>query len=161
MQGHWACFFIPGDLDLDIQTCPSEEPNTSSLWIWCKSVQQFQRYLMHKQKKLKNSQTALKTEPYLHAVITTCSINSEFKCYELLEYKMYTRICLQSLIYVNLIKRIFMPKFAAVWSNVIYLEPTKATNVKGGGGWALLDVVSQDWLYLWMCGIQHSLVRDR
>jgi len=45
--------FVPGDLldqalDLDIQTRPSEGQNTSSLWIWCKSVQQFLRYLMHK-----------------------------------------------------------------------------------------------------------------
>jgi len=36
--------------DLDIQTRPSEGPNTSSLWIWHKSVQRFQRYLIHKQK---------------------------------------------------------------------------------------------------------------
>jgi len=24
--------------DLDLQTCPSEGPNTSSMWIWLKSV---------------------------------------------------------------------------------------------------------------------------
>jgi len=33
--------------DLDIQTHPSEEPNTSSLWIWRKSVQRFPRYFHH------------------------------------------------------------------------------------------------------------------
>jgi len=38
--------------DLDIQTRPSEGPNTSSLWIWRKSVQRFPRYLRHKQKSL-------------------------------------------------------------------------------------------------------------
>jgi len=36
--------------DLDLQTRPSEGPNTSSVWIWCKSVQRFPRYLIHKQK---------------------------------------------------------------------------------------------------------------
>jgi len=30
--------------DLDIQTRPSEGSKTSSLQIWCKSVEQFQRY---------------------------------------------------------------------------------------------------------------------
>jgi len=39
------------DLDLDIQTHPSEGPNTSCLQIWCKSVHQFPRYLIHKQKR--------------------------------------------------------------------------------------------------------------
>jgi len=37
--------------DFDIQTRPSEGPNTSSLYIWCKSVQPFPRYLSDKQKK--------------------------------------------------------------------------------------------------------------
>jgi len=36
--------------DLDIQTRPSDGPNTSSLWIWRKSVQRFPRYFIHKQK---------------------------------------------------------------------------------------------------------------
>jgi len=36
--------------DLDIQTGPSEGPNTSSLWIWHKSVQWFPRYFIHKQR---------------------------------------------------------------------------------------------------------------
>jgi len=47
----------PFTSDLDIQTRPSEGPNTSSLWIWCKCVQPFQRYLIHKQtnKKVTNS----------------------------------------------------------------------------------------------------------
>jgi len=31
--------------DLDIQTRLSEGPNTSSLWIWRKSIQWFPRYL--------------------------------------------------------------------------------------------------------------------
>jgi len=39
--------------DLRIQTPSSEGPNTYSLWIWCKSVQRFPRYLRHKQKKEK------------------------------------------------------------------------------------------------------------
>jgi len=38
-------------LDLDIQTRPSEGTNTSSLWIWYKSIQRFPRYLIHKQNK--------------------------------------------------------------------------------------------------------------
>jgi len=49
--------------DLDIQTRPSEGPNTSNLWISRKSVQRFPRYVMHKQKtnkQTKKSQTALK-----------------------------------------------------------------------------------------------------
>ena len=31
----------PLTFDLDIQTHPSEGSNTSSVWIWCKSVQRF------------------------------------------------------------------------------------------------------------------------
>jgi len=51
---HVFCPWWPWSLtfDLDIQTHPRGEPNTSSLWIWCKSVQHFPRYLIHKQKKL-------------------------------------------------------------------------------------------------------------
>jgi len=47
--------------NLDIQTPPNEGPNMSSMWIWCKSVQQFWRYFIHKQK---TSQTVPTTEPY-------------------------------------------------------------------------------------------------
>ena len=68
--------FVPGDLD--IETRPSEGPNTSSLWIWRKSVQRFQRYLMIKHKKMKKSQTALKTEPYLRAVIAITDKNYNY-----------------------------------------------------------------------------------
>jgi len=50
--------------DLDIQARPSEEPNTSSLWIVRKSIQPITRYLIHKQ-----TQTAPNTEPYaVHCV---------------------------------------------------------------------------------------------
>jgi len=58
-------FLVTLTFDLDIQTRPSEGPNTSFVRIWRKSVQPFPRYLIHKQK----SQTALKTEPYaVHCV---------------------------------------------------------------------------------------------
>jgi len=33
--------------DLDIQTYPRKGPNSSSLWIWRKSVQRFPRYFIH------------------------------------------------------------------------------------------------------------------
>jgi len=48
--------------DLDIPTSPSERPNTSSMWIWHKSIQQFPRYFIHKQTKKQShkQQTALK-----------------------------------------------------------------------------------------------------
>jgi len=62
--------------DLDIQTRPSDGPNTSTQWILCKSVQRFQRYLRHKQKNDKKSQTVLKTEPYLRVVIIQSFIAS-------------------------------------------------------------------------------------
>jgi len=45
------------DFDIDIETRPSEKPNTSFVWIWSKSVQRFSRYFIHKQNK---SQTAPK-----------------------------------------------------------------------------------------------------
>jgi len=50
-----VCFFVPVTLtfDLEIQTLPSKGPNMSSLWIWLKSVQQFPKYFIHKQKKTK------------------------------------------------------------------------------------------------------------
>jgi len=52
--GWWECtarFLSLATLtfDLDIQTLPSEGPDTSSQWIWRKSIQRFPRYLMHKQ----------------------------------------------------------------------------------------------------------------
>ena len=53
--------------DLNIQTHPSEGSNTSSMWIWRKSVQRFQSYFIHKQTK--ESQTAPKTEPFLETVV--------------------------------------------------------------------------------------------
>jgi len=42
--------------DCDIQTHPSERPNTSSLWIWCKSVQWFPTYFTYKQKSHRQCQ---------------------------------------------------------------------------------------------------------
>jgi len=41
-------YLITFTFHLDIQTHPSEKPNTSSLWIWRKSVQRFPRYFIHK-----------------------------------------------------------------------------------------------------------------
>jgi len=52
-------FLVTLTFDLGIQTRPSDRPNTSLLSIWCKSVQRFQRYLIHKQNQ-KKSQTVLK-----------------------------------------------------------------------------------------------------
>jgi len=43
--------FVPGDLDIDIQTHPREGPNMSSQSILYKSVQRFLEYFIHKQKK--------------------------------------------------------------------------------------------------------------
>jgi len=45
----WECtapflVLVTLTFDLDIQTRRSEGPNTSSLWIWCKSFQPFPRY---------------------------------------------------------------------------------------------------------------------
>ena len=42
--------------DLDIQTCPSDGSETSSLWIWRKSVQRFPIYFIHKQKRHSSAQ---------------------------------------------------------------------------------------------------------
>ena len=42
--------FVPGDLDLNIQARLSEEPNTSFLRIWRKSVQRFPRYFTQQNK---------------------------------------------------------------------------------------------------------------
>ena len=36
--------------DLDPQSRLSEGPNMFSVWIWCRSVQHFRRYFIHKQK---------------------------------------------------------------------------------------------------------------
>ena len=48
--------FVRDDLDLQLQTRPSEGPNTSSVCICCKSVQWFSRYLIHKQKSHRQRQ---------------------------------------------------------------------------------------------------------
>jgi len=50
----WTAHFlsrVTSTFDLDIQTRPSEGPNTSSLWMWRISVQPFPKYLSDKQKK--------------------------------------------------------------------------------------------------------------
>jgi len=59
-QGCWNCTehflsLVTLSSDLDIQTRPSEGANTSSVWIWRKSVQPFPRYFIHKQKKNKKT----------------------------------------------------------------------------------------------------------
>jgi len=38
------------EIDLKLQTRPSEGPSTYSLWLWRKSVQRFPRYFIHEQK---------------------------------------------------------------------------------------------------------------
>jgi len=43
-------------LTFDIQSPPTEGPNTSSLWIWHKSVQRLTRYFAHKQKSHRQCQ---------------------------------------------------------------------------------------------------------
>jgi len=57
--GWWSTFFLflslwpwPLTFDLDIQTLPCERPNTSSLWIWRKSVQRFPRFEAQTKKKV-------------------------------------------------------------------------------------------------------------
>jgi len=47
--------FVPGDLDLDIQTCPSEGPNMTSLWTWHKCVQRVPRDISYTNKKVTDS----------------------------------------------------------------------------------------------------------
>ena len=51
VMGVHSAFLSLVTCDLDIQTRPSEGPNTSSLRIWRRSVQPLRRYLIHKQKK--------------------------------------------------------------------------------------------------------------
>jgi len=47
--------------DPDIQTRLSKGPNTSSVWIWRKSVQRFPTYFIHKQKKPRTDSTKNRT----------------------------------------------------------------------------------------------------
>jgi len=58
--------------DLDIQTRPSEGPNTSSLWIWRNSVQRFPRYLIGYTNKVTDSAI---TQPVL-TQFTACGIKT-------------------------------------------------------------------------------------
>jgi len=58
--------------NLDTETRPSEGPDVSRR-VRRKSVQQFPKYLIHKQKTNKKSQTVL----YLRAVITKASVGSK------------------------------------------------------------------------------------
>jgi len=55
-----AVFFVPGDLDL--QTCPHEGPNASSVQTWQKSIQRFPEIFHTNQNNHKL--TAPKTEPF-------------------------------------------------------------------------------------------------
>ena len=59
-----CCFLslVALNFDLDLQTCPNEGPNSSSIWIWCKSVQRFQRYFICKQKTTDDGRRQ-KTQP--------------------------------------------------------------------------------------------------
>jgi len=59
----------PLTFDLDLQTRLSEGPNTSSVWICCKSVQQFQRYFICKQKSHRQRQNRT-LRSSLHVVTT-------------------------------------------------------------------------------------------
>jgi len=52
--------------DLDIQTRPNEGPNTSSLWIWRKSVHRFPRCFIHKKSHSVKNRTLGSS---LHAII--------------------------------------------------------------------------------------------
>ena len=65
------CFQWPWSLtfDLDLQTRPSEGPNTSSVWIWRKSVQRFPRYFIHKQKTQTDGAKNRTSRSSLRAVI--------------------------------------------------------------------------------------------
>jgi len=52
-KGLQKCHFCPWwpsplTFDLDLQTHLCQGRNMSSVWIWCKSVQQFRRYFIHK-----------------------------------------------------------------------------------------------------------------
>jgi len=64
LTGLLSAYFVPCDRDLwhwhSIHH--REGPNTSSLWIWCKSVQPSPRYPRHKQENAR-------TDRYLHAII--------------------------------------------------------------------------------------------
>ena len=53
--------FVPGDLDLDLQSCLSKGQNMSSVGISSKSMQRFWRYFITKTKN--HRLTAPKTEP--------------------------------------------------------------------------------------------------
>jgi len=59
-------------LIFDLQTSPSKGPNTSSMWIWRKSVQLFQRYFIHKQKSHRQRHKQNLTH------LTACSKNLTF-----------------------------------------------------------------------------------
>jgi len=54
--------------DFDLQTRPSEGPNTSLVWIWRKSVQRFRRYFIHKQKTQTDGAKNRTVRSSLHAV---------------------------------------------------------------------------------------------
>jgi len=63
-------FFVPVVLTFDLQTCQTEGPNMSSVWIWCKSVQGFPE-IFHTQTKKPQTDGAKNTtfRSPLHAVI--------------------------------------------------------------------------------------------
>jgi len=75
-RGWWQCTarilsLVTLTLDTDIQTRQSEEPNMSSVWIWCKSIQRFQKYMNHKQtnKKVTDSAKTRTVRSLLRAVL--------------------------------------------------------------------------------------------
>ena len=59
----------PLTFDLALQAPQSEGSNTSSMWIWRKSVQRFPRYFIHKQKTQTDGATNRTFRSSLHAVI--------------------------------------------------------------------------------------------
>ena len=74
-------------LNFDLQTRPSQGPNTSSMWIWHKSTQQFPRYFIHNKKPQTDSAKNRTFHSSLHAVINiricqiwTAWLHQWYKC---------------------------------------------------------------------------------
>jgi len=68
-----SCWPWPLIFGLDIQTHPSEGPNTPSLWIWCKATQRLpdifrtqtrKSHSTQKNRTLRSSLRAVKTVPF-------------------------------------------------------------------------------------------------
>ena len=126
-------FLVTVTFDLDLQTRPSKGPNTSSLWIWCRSIQQFARYFMHKQKNHKL--TVPKTEPSAVHLLLIQYWTQMYCTYDfcnadcIIHYVVYVSVCCGGVLF-GLISTSWQAMMMDMWCCLISLSVKLSISLK-------------------------------